>query len=189
MRKLKFEKQVSSNLEADNFIDEIKENNPELVIAMIVETHYANSDGTFRVTVKGEFADPDDIFRGKFIDEFFEKEYFELKELLSIKPLLWWSELHKRDNEKFLQEIESIYADLKNVDIEYKDEDFTDLIFYFDTLRFFDLGDSEIEGLNSKSVKRLKKYNNIILKFKEKFNNNQDEIERRIKSAKFSHNR
>ena len=186
MKKLKFEKQVSSNLEADNFIDEIKENNPELVIAMIVETHYANSDGTFRVTVKGELADPDDIFRGKFIDKFFEKEYFELKELLSIKPLLWWSELHNRDNDTFLQEIKTIYNNLKN---EYKEEDFTDLIFYFDTLRFFDIGDSEIEGLNSKSVKRLAKYNNIILKFKEKFNQNQDEIERRIQSAKFSNNR
>ena len=103
MRKLKFEKQVSSNLEADNFIDEIKENNPEFVIAMIVETNYANSDGTFKVTVKGELSDPDDIFRGKFIDKFFEKEYFELKELLSIKPLLWWSELHNRDNDTFLQ--------------------------------------------------------------------------------------
>ena len=186
MRKLKFEKQVSSNLEADNFIDEIKENNPELVIAMIVETHYANSDGTFKVTVKGELPDPDDIFRGKFIDKFFEKEYFELKELLSIKPLLWWSELHNRDNDTFLQEIKTIYNNLKN---EYKEEDFTDLIFYFDTLRFFDIGDSEIEGLNSKSVKRLAKYNNIILKFKEKFNQNQDEIERRIQSAKFSNNR
>ena len=186
MTKLKFEKQVSSNLEADNFIDEIKKNNPEIVIAMIVETHYANSDGTFLVTVKGELADPDDIFRGKFIDKFFEKEYFKLKELLSIKPLLWWSELHNRDNDTFLQEIKTIYNNLKN---EYKEKDFTDLIFYFDTLRFFDIGDSEIEGLNSKSVKRLAKYNNIILKFKEKFNNNQDEIERRIKSAKFSNNR
>lgn len=183
MRKLKFKKQVSSHLEVEKFIDEIKENNPEIIITMIVETYFTNSDGTFLVTVKGELADPDDIFRGKFIDEFFEKEYFELKELLSIKPLLWWSELHKRDNDTFLQEIKTIYNNLKN---EYKEEDFTDLIFYFDTLRFFDISDPEIEGLNSKSVKRLAKYNNIILKFKHKFNNNQDEMERRIQSAKFS---
>ena len=186
MKKLKFEKQVSSNLEADNFIDEIKENNPELVISMIVETHYTNSDGTFKVTVTGELADPDDIFRGKFIDKFFEKEYFKLKKLLSIKPLLWWSESHKRDNDTFLQEIKTIYNNLKN---EYKEKDFTDLIFYFDILTFFDLGDSEIEGLNSKSAERLSKYNNIILRFKEKFNNNKDEIERRIQSAKLSNNR
>lgn len=117
MKKLKFEKQVSSYLEAEKFIDEIKENNPEIIITMIVETHFTDSDGTFLVTVKGELADEDDIFRGKFIDKFFEKEYFELKELLSIKPLLWWSELHNRDNETFLQEIETIYADLKNVEI------------------------------------------------------------------------
>ena len=46
------------------------------------------------------------------------------------------------------------------------------LIFHFDTLSLFDLGDSEVEGLSSKSVKRLAKYNTIILKFKEKFNQN-----------------
>ena len=186
MKKLKFEKQVSSHLEVENFISEIKENNPEIIIIMIVGTYFTNSDGTFLVTVTGELADSDDIFRGKFIDEFFEKEYFELKELLSIKPLLWWSELHNIDNDTFLQEIKTIYNNLKN---EYKEEDFTDLIFYFDTLRFFDLGDSEIEDLSSKSVKRLAKYNKIILNFKHKFNNNQDEIEKRIINAKISNNR
>ena len=179
MRKLKFKKEISSHLEVEKFIDEIKENNPEIIIAMIVETYF--TDGTSEVTVKGELADPDDIFRGKFIDKFFEKEYFELKELLSIKPLLWWSELHNRDNDTFLQEIKTIYNNLKN---EYKDEDFTDLIFYFDTLEIFDIGDAEIEGLSSKSVKRLAKYNKIILNFKAKFNNNKDEIERRIKFFK-----
>ena len=181
MKKLKFKKQVSTHLEVENFIAEIKENNPELIITRIVETYFTDSDGTFLVTVTGKLADPDDIFRGKFIDEFFEKEYFELKELLSIKPLLWWSELHNRDNDTFLQEIKTIYNNLKN---EYKEEDFTDLIFYFDTLRFFDLGDSEIEGLSSKSVKRLAKYNKIILNFEHMFYQNQDEIERRIKFLK-----
>lgn len=184
MKKLKFKKEVSSHLEVEKFIDEIKENNPEIIITMIIETHF--TDGTCEVTIKGELADSDDIFRGKFIDKFFEKEYFELKELLSIKPLLWWSNLHNRDNDTFLQEIKTIYNNLKN---EYKEEDFTDLIFYFDTLRFFDIGDREIEGLSSKSVKRLAKYNKIILKFGEKFRQNQDEIERRIQSAKFSNNR
>lgn len=181
MRKLKFEKQVSSHLEVEKFIDEIKKNNPEIIITRIVKTYFTESDGTFLVAVTGKLADPDDIFRGKFIEEFFEKEYFELKELLSIKPLLWWSELHNRDNDTFLQEIKTIYNNLKN---EYKDEVFTDLIFHFDTLRFFDIGTPETEGLNSKSVKRLAKYNNKILKFKEKFNNNLDEIERRIKFFK-----
>ena len=184
MKKLKFEKQVSSHLEVEKFIDEIKENNPEIFITMSEETYFANSDGTFLVTVTGELADPTDIFRGEFIDKFFEKEYFELKELLSIKPLLWWSNFHKEDNDKFLQEIESIYADLKNVEIEYKDKDFTDLIFYFDTLRLFNISAPETEGLASKSVARLSEYNDIILKFKEKFNQNKDEIERRIKFFK-----
>ena len=184
MKKLKFKKEVSSHLEVEKFIDEIKENNPEIIIAMIVETYF--TDGTSEVTVKGELADPDDIFRGKFIDKFFEKEYFELKELLSIKPLLWWSNLHSRDNDTFLQEIKTIYNNLKN---EYKEEDFTDLIFHFDTLRYFDIGAPEIEGLSSKSVKRLAKYNKIIIKFQEKFRQNQDEIERRLQSAKFSNNR
>lgn len=174
MKKLKFEKQVSTHLEVEKFIAEIKENNPEIIITRIVETYFTDSDGTFLVTVKGKLADSDDIFRGKFIDEFFEKEYFELKELLSIKPLLWWSELH---NDTFLQEIKTIYNNLKN---EYKEEDFTDLIFYFDTLRCFDLSAPETEGLSSKSVKRLAKYNKIILNFEHMFYQNQDEIERRI---------
>ena len=35
MRKLKFEKQVSTHLEVEKFIDEIKENNPEIIITRI----------------------------------------------------------------------------------------------------------------------------------------------------------
>lgn len=175
MKKLKFKKEVSSDLEAENFIDEIKKNNPEIIITSMVETHF--TDGTCEVTITGKPADSDDIFRGKFIDKFFEKEYFELKELLSIKPLLWWSELHNRDNDKFLQEIKSIYNNLKN---EYKDKDFTDLIFRFDALRFFDISVLETEGLSSKNIARVSKYNKIIWNLKEMFNQNKDEIERRL---------
>ena len=116
-----------------------------------------------------------DVFEYKFIDEFFEKEYFKLDELLSSRALTYWYDVHYEINSPLLDEIESSYNHLKTEEDE-RDLAFENLVDSFDNLKTFDVSSEEVDGLSSKSINCLIEYNNIIESFKNKFNEIKDEM-------------
>ena len=114
-------------------------------------------------------------FEYEFIDDFFEKEYFKLDELLSSRALTYWSDIHYENNSSLLDEIESSYEHLKTEEDE-RDLCFENLVDSFESLRIFDIKSSDVEGLSSKSIDNLLEYNDIIESFKKKFNEIKDEL-------------
>ena len=163
----------SSDKEA--FIKEIKHNNPGIIIVSSNMDDIAD-ENAFLVEVIGMFADIDDNFNYEFIEEFFEKEYFKLDRLLSDKALSYWYDLHCENNSIDLDSIETIYKNLNSENCDYKDEEFENLVDIFDNLITFDIDSSDTEGLSSKSIECLVKYNNIIENFKNKFIEVKDEL-------------
>ena len=157
------------------FIKEIKHNNPGIIIVSSSMDTIAD-ENAFLVEVIGMFADIDDNFNYEFIEEFFEKEYFKLDRLLSDKALSYWYDLHCENNSIDLDSIETIYKNLNSENCDYKDEEFENLVDIFDNLITFDIDSSDTEGLSSKSIECLVKYNNIIENFKNKFNEVKDEL-------------
>ena len=157
------------------FIKEIKHNNPGIIIVSANMDDIADENG-FLVEVIGMFADIDDNFNYEFIEEFFEKEYFELNSLLSDKVLRYWYDSHCENNRIDLNNIETIYENLNSEDCDYKDEEFKKLVDIFSNLRTFDINSSDTEGLRYKSIVNLIEYNNIIQTFKQKFNEIKDEL-------------
>ena len=115
------------------------------------------------------------MFEYKFIDEFFEKEYFKIDQLLGDKSLRYWEDLHYEINSPLLDEIESSYNHLKTEEDE-RDLAFENLVDSFDNLKTFDVSSEEVDGLSSKSINCLIEYNNIIESFKQKFNEIKDEM-------------
>ena len=118
-------------------------------------------------------------FEYKFIDDFFEKEYFKLDELLSSRALTYWYDVHYENNSSLLDEIESSYEHLKTEEDE-RDLCFENLVDSFENLRIFDIKSSDVEGLSSKSIDNLLEYNDIIETFKNKFNEIKDELAVRV---------
>ena len=116
-----------------------------------------------------------DKFECKFIEDFFEKEYFKLDELLSSRALTYWLDLHYDHNSSLLDEIESSYEHLKTEEDE-RDLCFENLVDSFESLRILDIKSSDVEGLSSKSIANLTEYNSIIESFKNKFNEIKDEL-------------
>ena len=114
-------------------------------------------------------------FEYRFIDEFFEKEYFKLDELLSSRALTYWYDVHYENNSSLLDEIESSYEHLK-IEEDERDLCFENLVDSFENLRIFDIKSSDVEGLSSKSIDNLLEYNDIIESFKNKFNEIKDEL-------------
>ena len=110
-----------------------------------------------------------------FIDNFFEKEYFKIDQLLGDKSLRYWEDFHYEINSPLLDEIESSYNHLKTEEDE-RDLAFENLVDSFDSLKTFDVSSEEVDGLSSKSIDCLIKYNYIIESFKQKFNEIKDEL-------------
>ena len=117
----------------------------------------------------------DNKFEYKFIEDFFEKEYFKLDELLSSRALTYWYDVHYENNSSLLDEIESSYEHLK-IEEDERDLCFENLVDSFESLRIFDIKSSDVEGLSSKSIDNLLEYNDIIESFKNKFNEIKDEL-------------
>ena len=117
----------------------------------------------------------DNKFEYKFIEDFFEKEYFKLDELLNSRALTYWYDVHYENNSSLLDEIESSYEHLKTEEDE-RDLCFENLVDSFESLRIFDIKSSDVEGLSSKSIDNLLEYNDIIESFKNKFNEIKDEL-------------
>ena len=117
----------------------------------------------------------DNKFEYKFIEDFFEKEYFKLDELLSSRALTYWYDVHYENNSSLLDEIESSYEHLK-IEEDERDLCFENLVDAFESLRIFDIKSSDVEGLSSKSIDNLLEYNDIIESFKSKFNEIKDEL-------------
>ena len=118
-------------------------------------------------------------FEYKFIDEFFEKEYFKLDELLDSRALTYWYDVHYENNSSLFDEIESSYEHLKTEEDE-RDLCFENLVDAFDSLRIFDIKSSDVEGLSSKSIDNLLAYNDIIENFKNEFAKIKDELALKI---------
>ena len=118
-------------------------------------------------------------FEYKFIDDFFEKEYFKLDQLLDSRALTYWYDVHYENNSSLLDEIESSYEHLKTEEDE-RDLCFENLVDSFENLRIFDIKSSDVEGLSSKSIDNLLEYNDIIETFKNKFNEIKDELAVRV---------
>ena len=114
-------------------------------------------------------------FEYKFIDEFFEKEYFKLDQLLDSRALTYWYDVHYENNSSLLDEIESSYEHLKTEEDE-RDLCFENLVDSFESLRILDIKSSDVEDLSSKSIDNLLEYNDIIESFKSKFNEIKDEL-------------
>lgn len=114
-------------------------------------------------------------FEYKFIDDFFEKEYFKLDQLLDSRALTYWYDVHYENNSSLLDEIESSYEHLK-IEEDERDLCFENLVDSFENLRIFDIKSSDVEGLSSKSIDNLLEYNDIIENFKDKFNEMKDEL-------------
>ena len=114
-------------------------------------------------------------FEYKFIDDFFEKEYFKLDELLSSRALTYWYDVPYENNSSLLDEIESSYEHLK-IEEDERDLCFENLVDSFESLRILDIKSSDVEGLSSKSIDNLLEYNDIIESFKSKFNEIKDEL-------------
>ena len=121
----------------------------------------------------------DNKFEYKFIDDFFEKEYFKLDELLDSRALTYWYDVHSENNSSLLDEIESSYEHLKTEEDE-RDLCFENLVDAFDSLRIFDIKSSDVEGLSSKSIDSLLVYNDIIENFKNEFAKIKDELALKI---------
>ena len=168
-------KRCFDDSDKEEFIKEIKHNNPGIIIVSSSMDTIAD-ENVFLVEVIGMFADIDDNFNYEFIEEFFEKEYFKLDRLLSDKALSYWYDLHCENNSIDLDSIETIYKNLNSENCDYKDEEFENLVDIFDNLITFDIDSSDTEGLSSKSIECLVKYNNIIENFKNKFNEVKDEL-------------
>ena len=168
-------KRCFDDSDKEAFIKEIKHNNPGIIIVSSSMDTIAD-ENVFLVEVIGMFADIDDNFNYEFIEEFFEKEYFKLDRLLSDKALSYWYDLHCENNSIDLDSIETIYKNLNSENCDYKDEEFENLVDIFDNLITFDIDSSDTEGLSSKSIECLVKYNNIIENFKNKFNEVKDEL-------------
>ena len=168
-------KRCSDYSDKEAFIKEIKHNNPGIIIVSSSMDTIAD-ENAFLVEVIGMFADINDNFNYEFIEEFFEKEYFKLDRLLSDKALSYWYDLQCENNSINLDSIETIYKNLNSENCDYKDEEFENLVDIFDNLITFDIGSSDTEGLSSKSIECLVKYNNIIENFKNKFNEVKDEL-------------
>lgn len=118
-------------------------------------------------------------FEYRFIDEFFEKEYFKLDELLNSRALTYWYDVHSENNSSLLDEIESSYEHLKTEEDE-RDLCFENLVDAFESLRIFNVKSSDVEGLSSKSIDNLLEYNDIIESFKNKFSEIKDELATKI---------
>ena len=168
-------KRCFDDSDKEAFIKEIKHNNPGIIIVSSSMDTIAD-ENAFLVEVIGMFADINDNFNYEFIEEFFEKEYFKLDRLLSDKALSYWYDLHCENNSIDLDSIETIYKNLNSENCDYKDEEFENLVDIFDNLITFDIDSSDTEGLSSKSIECLVKYNNIIENFKNKFNEGKDEL-------------
>ena len=124
----------------------------------------------------------DDKFECKFIEDFFEKEYSKLDQLLDGRALTYWSDIHRKSNSQTLDDIRIICGYLR-FEEDYRDLYFKDLIKAFDHLYIFDLSSSEIEGLSSKSIDNLLEYNSIIESFENKFNEIKDELTLKVEEA------
>ena len=124
-------------------------------------------------------------FEYRFIDDFFEKEYFKLDDLLSSRALTYWCDIHYENNSSLLDEIESSYEHLKSEEDE-RDLCFENLVDSFESLRILDIKSSDVEGLSSKSIDKLIEYNNIIDTFKNKFNEVKNELAIKIGITKNS---
>ena len=168
-------KRCFDDSDKEALIKEIKHNNPGIIIVSSSMDTIAD-ENAFLVEVIGMFADINDNFNYEFIEEFFEKEYFKLDRLLSDKALSYWYDLHCENNSIDLDSIETIYKNLNSENCDYKDEEFENLVDIFDNLITFDIDSSDTEGLSSKSIECLVKYNNIIENFKNKFNEVKDEL-------------
>ena len=114
-------------------------------------------------------------FEYRFIDDFFEKEYFKLDQLLDSRALTYWYDVHYENNSSLLDEIEASYEHLKTEEDE-RDLCFENLVDSFESLRILDIKSSDVEGLSSKSIDNLLEYNDIIESFKNKFNEIKDEL-------------
>ena len=118
-------------------------------------------------------------FEYKFIDDFFEKEYFKLDQLLDSRALTYWYDVHYENNSSLLDEIESSYEHLK-IEEDERDLCFENLVDSFENLRIFDIRSSDVDGLSSKSIDNLLEYNDIIETFKNEFAKIKDELAVRV---------
>ena len=170
----KWEKFFSCDFCIDEFIADIKHENPEIII--VSDKRERCGDGYY-ATIIGMFAsnDSNDKFEYDFIDNFFEDEYFKVCKLLGDKSLTYWEDIHYENNSMYLDEIEESYNHLKTEEDE-RDLYFENLVDAFDSLHTFDVSSSEVDGLSSKSIDNLIEYNNIIETFKQKFNEVKDEM-------------
>lgn len=187
----KWGKFFSCEFYVDEFITDIKKENPEMII--VSDQRERCGDGHY-ATIIGMTTDNNidnntdnnnnDNFGGQFIDEFFEKEYPELDELLSLKSLKHFYDLHKQHNDVWLLNIRSMYNDFKDEYYEYKVGDFNSLNYKFDIVESFNIISSDTDGLSSTSLNRLIKYNYIIQTFKQKFYDIKDEMRNKLESYK-----
>ena len=174
----KWEKFFSFDFYVDKFIADIKNENPEIII--VSDKRERCGDGHY-ATIIGMFSsnDSNDKFEYDFIDNFFEDEYFKVDQLLGDKTLRYWEDFHYEFNSPLLDEIESSYNHLKTEEDE-RDLCFENLVDSFDSLRTFNVSSSEVDGLSSKSIDCLIKYNDIIESFKNKFNEIKDELAKKV---------
>lgn len=181
----KWGKFFSFDFDIDKFIADIKNKNPEMII--VSDKRERCGDGYYATIIgmtTNNNIDNNDNFGGQFIDEFFEKEYSELDELLSLKSLKYFYDLHKQHNDVWLLNIRSMYNDFKDEYYEYHAGDFNSLNYKFDILESFNIISSDTDGLSSTSLNRLIKYNYIIQTFKQKFYDIKDEMKNRLETYK-----
>ena len=164
-------------MDKEKFVEKVKADNPNAIIVAVYEEcdDYDDRFGGYNVTVISMTADNDNNIDYEFIDEFFEKEYFELVQLLGDKSLSYWEDEHYDHNSLLLHEIESSYDRLRTEEDE-RDLCFENLVDSFDSLRILDIKSSDVEELSSKSIDNLLAYNEIIESFKNKFNEIKDEL-------------
>ena len=115
-----------------------------------------------------------------FINNFFEDEYFKIIiNLMSDKALTYWIDLHYERNNSLLDEIVASYNHLREEEDE-RDLCFENLVEAFDNLELFDVSSKEVEGLSSKSIDTLMRYNNAIENLKNEFNLIKDELATKV---------
>ena len=168
-------------MDKEKFVEKVKADNPNAIIVAVYEEcdDYDDRFGGYNVTVISMTADNDNNIDYEFIDEFFEKEYFELVQLLGDKSLSYWEDEHYDHNSLLLHEIESSYDRLRTEEDE-RDLCFENLVDAFENLRTFEVSAPGVDGLSSKSIECLIEYNNIIESFKNKFNGIKDELAKKV---------
>ena len=168
----KWEKFFSFEFWIDEFITEIKNENPEVIIVKEEKNHDYQSDGDTLVTITGVQIIVDILKDYSFIEDFTVHTKRDLDVYVDGgHALLFWRNFHRDENVPTIEKIRSLFEVLRDI---VEEESHREVAFDYLRKKIYELkpllrSTRDTEMLSQNGIDRLNEYNKTIKKFQDRF--------------------